>query len=98
MEGLREQPWNRGGEEEGEGSPDPVAELSRGNGEEEVTRRGQTEVPSGAAAGAKEEATTQVRAGAVAPSGGLVPPSYRGRMAGAAGDRRHPCWGGHGRA
>jgi len=29
MEGLREQPWNRGGEEEGEGSPDPVAELSR---------------------------------------------------------------------
>jgi len=29
MEGLREEQWNRGGEEEGEGSPDTVAELSR---------------------------------------------------------------------
>jgi len=61
MEGLREQPWNRGGEEEGEGSPDPVAELSRGNGEEEVTRRGQTEVPSGVVAREEEDTTRQGR-------------------------------------
>jgi hypothetical protein len=51
MEDLGEQLWNRG-EEEGEVSPDPVAE---------VTRLGKGHLPSGAAAGEEEDTTRQGR-------------------------------------
>ena len=84
MEDLEEQLWNRGGEEEGEVSPDPVAEVTRlGKGhlpsgavageEEDTTRQGRSLRPT-RRGGARATATGLARAGAVAPSGGLAAP------------------------
>ena len=87
MEDLGEQLWNRGGEEEGEVSPDPVAE---------VTRLGKGHLPSGAVAGEEEDTTRQGRslrptrrgAPVLRPLAWPVPERWRRRVA-----WRRPCKG-----